>query len=202
MAYKAHKLDIELHPRIHIGADDLCVYFLEKESEGYSASDANNLIYNFKKPVSRRGHSDWYYKEEAIKTIASMVNNISFPRCFIVPAPTSKPRNSTEWDDRIDQIVDSITQQQVVVAKILDVSEPLKPAHDGGSRDIATIKAYTSQILLPNNGIDTVIISDDVLTTGAHFKAWKEIILEHNPHIKQVFGLFFALHVWKDFSKI
>ena len=198
MTYKAHKLDIELHPRIHIGADDLCVYFLEKESEGYSASDANNLIYNFKKPVSRKEYPDWYYKEEAIKKIATMVNSISFPRCFIVPAPTSKPRNSIGWDSRIDEIADSITQPQIAIAKILDVSEPLRPAHDGGSRDIQVIKSYTLQKLLPNNGIDTVIIIDDVLTTGAHFKAWKEIILTNNPHIKQVFGLFFALHLWKD----
>jgi len=202
MTYKPHKLDIELHPRRHIASDDLCIYFLEKESEGYSASDANNIIYNFKKPLSRQEHSDWYYKERAIKQISSMINTIRFPECFIVPAPTSKPRNSKEWDSRIDQVVDSIAQQQVSIAKNLDVTIPLLPAHNGGSRDIQTIKNFTSCTVLPQNGINTVILVDDVLTTGAHFRAWKEIILERNPHIKHVFGLFFALHLWKDFENL
>ena len=34
MDYKVHKLDIEIHPREYIRLDDLCYYFLEKESEG------------------------------------------------------------------------------------------------------------------------------------------------------------------------
>ena len=199
MNYKLHKLDIQIHNRQHISRDDVCAYLLEKESEGYSASDANNLIYNFKKPVNRKGLPDWRYKDIAINTISEMVNNIAFPNCIIVPAPTSNPRYSANWDSRIDQVVDSIVTEAITVEKILDVNSSVTPAHLGGSRDIDSIKAQTICYELKNTAmVDTIIIVDDVLTTGAHFKAWKELILETYPSIKKVYGLFFALHVWKD----
>lgn len=194
-----HKLDLELHPRAHIASDDLCAYFLEKESEGYSKSDANNIIYNFKKPMDRKGKEDWKYKEKAIRQLSDMLNHIKFPKCILVPAATSKPRNTEDWDDRLDKCVDSVNQSEVKVVKALDVTTTQVPAHLGGSRNLEDIKKATSLIDLTQYAdFDTVIILDDVLTTGAHFKAWKEMILKDNPHIKKVVGIFFALHVWKD----
>lgn len=194
-----HRLDIEIHPRPYIALDDSCSYFLEKESEGYSKSDANNIIYNFKKPINRKGMDDWKYKEKAICQLSDMLNHIKFPKCILIPAPTSNPRNTANWDDRLDQCVDSITQQDVVVVKALDVATSQTPAHLGGSRNIESIKKATSlSDLAEYADYDTVVILDDVLTTGAHFKAWKEMILDDNPNIKKVYGVFFALHLWKD----
>lgn len=199
MKYKLHKLDIEIHPRTYISESDTCVYFLEKESEGYSKSDANNIIYNFKKPMNKKGHDDWKYKIGAIAQFSSMLNNVKFPKCIIIPAPTSNPRNSANWDDRLDQSVDNISQADVTIVKALDVVSSQTPAHLGGSRNIQDIKNSTIHNSLSQyTDYDTVMLVDDVLTTGAHFKAWKELILENNPNITKVYGLFFALHLWKD----
>ena len=43
---------------------------------------------------------------------------------------------------------------------------------------------------------ETVFRVDDVLTTGSHFVACKQFIMDHDPRVKNVIGIFWALHVW------
>jgi len=199
MAHKIHKLDLTLHERPFIGTDDLCYYFLEKEAEGFDHSKANNLVYNFKKPVDRKGRHDWKYKVRAIHLFTKMLCSIKYPKnTTIIPAPTSKPRHHAQWDSRIDDAVDGIRRcnHAVAVEKALDTKMPHTPAHSGGSRNIAEIQNNTSYIPLQSRP-EWIILVDDVLTTGAHFRAWKEILVRHNPGSK-VIGLFLALHMWKS----
>lgn len=199
MGSKLHKLDLELHARQHIDEDDKCYYFMEKEAEGYTVSTANNLINNFKKPVDRRGRAEWAYKERAIRIFIKDLCDLDYPHSYtIIPAPTSKPRGHEDWDDRLDKVVEGMAacKTELTLEKALDTASVLTPAHLGGSRDIDDIKSQTVW-----NGIgtlegDTVILVDDVLTTGAHFKAWKEFIMENDPRVKNVIGLFWTLHVW------
>ncbi len=70
------------------------------------------------------------------------------------------------------------------------------PAHLGGSRKVEVIKNATVWNGINDLNGDTVILVDDVLTTGAHFKAWKGFIMEHDPRVKNVIGLFWTLQVW------
>ena len=42
-----------------------------------------------------------------------------------------------------------------------------------------------------------IAIVDDVITTGAHFKACQELILEQYPHAA-IYGIFLAKTVWID----
>jgi len=118
----------------------------------------------------------------------------------IILAPTSKPRNYPEWDNRIDKVVDGLGDYltHLHIEKALDTITAHRPSHLGGDRNIESIKSNTAWKGIRNLDptIDTVFLVDDVLVTGAHFKAWKEIILENSPKVKQVVGLFFALHLW------
>ena len=192
-----HKLDIKLHSRIHLNDNDECFYFLEKEAEGFSKSDANNIIYNFKKPVDRKGLPEWKHKLRAIHFFTDLLCGIKYPQnTTIIPAPTSKPRNHPQWDDRIDVAVDGILKckQNVRIEKALDTREPQIPAHIGGTRNVDSIMNNTIYTPLQSNPA-MIILVDDVLTTGAHFRAWKNIIEQHNPD-SQVIGFFLALHMW------
>lgn len=51
----------------HLAAADNCYFFFEYTSgRNYSFSETNQLIANLKKPPSRRGRSEYQYKERAI----------------------------------------------------------------------------------------------------------------------------------------
>ena len=56
----------------HLQAADVCYFLGEYTShEGYQYSETNQLIFNFKKDVSRRGRREWTYKEKAIRKVAA-----------------------------------------------------------------------------------------------------------------------------------
>lgn len=48
---------------------DVSVYHLREYTSGrdYSHSETNRLIFNFKKPVDRRGRPEWRYEESALQ---------------------------------------------------------------------------------------------------------------------------------------
>lgn len=99
---KLHKLEsYQKENRAYLSVEDSCAYFMEKLSEGYLKSNANQLIWNYKKDVSLKGTDQWKYKELAIKEFAKDLCSINFGSntYSIIPAPTSKPRNHPQWDD-------------------------------------------------------------------------------------------------------
>lgn len=195
------RYDYTIHPRMHLSAEDKCLYFMEHTPGGYNKSKNNSQISNFKKPMSRSSFPDWEYKIEAIDKFASdLTEGINIGSITtIIPAPTSKPRGHNEWDNRLDQVVESFVSKQTNGARCeyaLDSIIPLTPAHAGGSRDMEYIKQNTHWNGFATAPSTTVLIIDDVLTSGAHYKAWKEIILENDPRVKSVIGIFWSLHVW------
>ena len=191
--------DYNLHPRPHLTKEDVCFYFMEHVSGGYTASPSNDKISNFKKPISVKGTNQWPYKQSAIKAFIADLASINFKdpqkEMMIVPGITSKPRSDTEWDDRIDKVSEGFAEQfsHLSIGKIIDTKDVMIPSSHGGSRDITIIKDNTIWDGNCPETADTIIIVDDVLTTGAHFKAWKEFILENCPKVNNVIGVFWAL---------
>ena len=53
-----------------LSTNDICYYYYDHTEGGYSQSRANQLVFNLKKPLIRRGKSDWHYKIEAIEAFA------------------------------------------------------------------------------------------------------------------------------------
>lgn len=192
--------DYNLHPRPHLTQNDICYYFMEHTVGGYEASPSNNKISNFKKPVSAMGTNQWPHKQRAIRQFINDLESITFKddqgEMMVVPGITSKPRSDTAWDDRIDKVAEGFANKfsHLSIGKIIDTRAVVVPSSHGGSRDMATIKNNTLWDGNCPETADTIIIIDDVLTTGAHFKAWKEFILENCPNINKVIGVFWALH--------
>lgn len=199
---KPTKLEPDLKTT-YITQDDICYYFLDYlPGGGYSASKSNGLILNFKKDIRYKDGNYWGYKISAIKQFASMLHGaLGEHVCTIIPMPTSKPRGSQNFDDRLDQTA-------VMLGKIsanydiqlcLDVKEECPAAHIGGER---SPDALLQNIILtppsspPKNNI---ILIDDVLTSGGHFKAAKAAILAKYPDAN-VIGFFLGktLYVEED----
>lgn len=191
-----------IHQRYNLTEHDLIYYFFERTSSGFDGSPNNGKILNFKKDISKRDRYEWKFKIQAIQEFASdLIREINpTSQITIIPAPTSNPRGSENFDDRIDQVV-NLVQSRNGLCKTeyaLDTSDTIQSSHMGGSRDIAYIKEHTIWNGFQVEPSSTVILIDDVLTTGAHFKAWKEIILERDPRVTNVIGVCWALHVWPE----
>ena len=152
--------------------DDRC-YFLGEYTarQGYSYSPTNNLILNFKKEMDRREKPEWRYKEQAIQRAASAFRRAlgtdPLSSLVFVPIPPSKTRNDPLYDDRVTRMLRAIGPDETV-DEALTIPEP----------------AF-------------IAIVDDVLTTGAHFRAASEVLTARFPAVRIV-GLFIARRVPED----
>lgn len=182
------------------GADE-CYYFLEFiAGGGYKASETNSLISNFKKEMNRRGRSDWGYKAQAIDTITSLLIN-SLPgfldndKTSIVPIPPSKHKGNPDYDDRLMQVLLKYQEKfpQADVREILTIKEDTTAVHTSSQkRDIAKLEANLNiDVFSCKNLRDHIVLFDDVITTGAHFKACAHAIQKIVPE-KKIMGVFVA----------
>lgn len=192
---KPIKVDLDIHSIPYLNSDDACYYFLDyKLNSGF---EANSLVFNFKKDLLFKNHPSWYYRNEAIKEFAKMINNaflnINKNIFNIIPMPTSKPKNSTEFNNRLIQTMEELLKldNSYKIFDCFDVQNNLVPAHYNGYRNPNDLKQEI--LFYPPNFFDkNIVLIDDVLTTGGHFKACKNILLEKlDPNINIV-GLFLA----------
>lgn len=199
---------IEAANREHIRPDDVCLYYHihTTRANGEQYTEANSLIANYKKdPRLLAERPDLViYKEQAITRCAELLRTLvdgltrRVNEAVLVPMPTSEPRG-TEWrDDRLDRTCKLILEhtEHLRFMPYLDVLMTLQKAHAGGPRNPALIRSnlvWKSEEDVPSDCL--VILFDDVLTTGAHFRACKDFVLERSPSC-EVMGAFIAIHDW------
>lgn len=181
---------------------DNCFFLGEYTArQGYAYSDTNNLIINLKKPPDRRGRPEWPHKERAIHTaglaLRNAINNEWLTTAAFVPIPPSKAKGDPLYDDRMTQILQAINPAAPVDARELIVqTESTGAAHHGDeSRDPVRIRQlYTIDTALATPAPGAIVLCDDVLTTGAHFKAAQVILSETFPKAI-ICGVFIARRV-------
>jgi hypothetical protein len=186
----------------YLGPDDLC-YFLGEYTarKGFSHSDTNNLILNLKKDMSRRGRAEWQYKERAILTAAAALRvSIStswLENATFVPVPPSKAKDDPLYDDRLTRVLAAINKERPVDCRELIVQDKSTDAvhessHRLGPDDIYELYKLDKKLLKPPP--QKILVVDDVLTTGAHFKAAKRILSDEFP-AATIVGCFIARRV-------
>ncbi|GAB3288679.1 phosphoribosyltransferase [Parahaliea aestuarii] len=193
----------EHNRRDHYYLDEECVCVHLREycaGKDYTFGATNNLISNFKKGMDRKGRPEWKYKLSAIRTFASEVASALNPEglegVVFVPAPPSKSKTHPEYDSRV---LDVLTKAQLQVGESMAVCELVtqhgdrESAHTGGDRLNPAEHAATYQIHRELLGIEpqTIIVFDDVLTTGSTFMGMKQVLEEAYPGAA-VQGMFLA----------
>jgi predicted amidophosphoribosyltransferase len=150
--------------------------------------------------VGRRHLPEWKYKEVAINRISELLIETvpSFLKnkdTTFVPIPPSKTKCNPEYDDRLIQVLFKYKQKysDANLKELLFIKQDVIAVHTSSrKRDV--------NALFQNLGIDkkacaditkNVVLFDDVITTGAHFKACKRAI-EHIPGVERVIGIFVA----------
>ena len=186
----------------YLTPEDQCFYFYEyTPGAGYQHSDANKFIFNFKKPVSRKGLSDYKYKGQAIDRAIQLLRQAFggqkpefWTGTTFVPVPPSKAPDHSEYDDRLFQLVRGICANTGGEARELirqNTSYQASHAQSDGARikpgELTGLYSFDSDA--PPRSL--VVLIDDVLTTGCHFRVAKDMIIKRWPST-DVFGFFLA----------
>ena len=193
--------------RGNLTEEDMCFFYYVRDGRGFHASHDNDVMYDFKHdpiqfPPGTRPHD---YKVKAIEKCAGHLasfleaNAITFSGLdvVLVPMPTSSPRSSASFDNRIDLACEKAAERVpwVRVCKALDVTASLVKSHLGGTRDVDILSRHTVCFPIRPSVVPTfAILVDDVLTTGAHYAAAKAAMHVVNPKVS-VMGLFFSIYV-------
>lgn len=206
MSKRVQQIDSLTRPdHFYLDADDVCYYAGEYTAgEGHAFSETNQLVLNFKKSLETRDTSQWRYKEIAINKVAAIF------RCAIkvdaqitfVPVPPSKAKHDPLYDDRMDRMLDRVCDGLCAdVRELVIQKQTLDPFHLSPTRprpdDLIANYEFDSSIAEP--APTTIIICDDVITTGSHFKAIKHVLKKHYPNTT-IAGLFLARRVPKSFD--
>lgn len=184
----------------HLSNTDICYFFGEYTArKGFHHSATNQLISNFKKCPSRVNQFDYRYKNQAISTIADeLCAHINPATLTFVPVPPSKAKDHELYDDRLQKVLIRYSQLSNGVdwREIIFQSTSTRAAHSSDDRlTLEELKALYRVDQTTLHGVrDTIVVFDDVLTTGCHFKAVKQVLTEAFPN-KSVVGIFIARRV-------
>lgn len=185
----------------YLRAGDHCYYFYEYTAhKGFGFSKVNSFIANLKKPTSQRDEPHYRYKRAAIQEAAGLIRGVLqnspavLTSATLVPIPPSKPAGHPDYDDRMEQIVTmACNSLNADSRRLIAQAQAYEASHlqgEGGSRIKPTqLQALYGCVGEPPRG--TVILIDDVLTTGAHFVAARAAIQAAYPQT-QVAGIFLA----------
>lgn len=183
----------------HLDAGDLCYFFGEYTARQRAAySETNQLIMNLKKGNERRGLQDYHYKGAAINRVAQMITSTigNISDYTFVPVPPSKCRTDAAYDDRMTAIL----RTAQVMNSSLDFRELVLQNQSTIASHASTASRPTPDEIMANYSLDdsllagirgNIIIFDDVLTAGSHFKAMKHFLRQHLPEAN-ILGLFVA----------
>lgn len=203
------RVDRAVHGGAHnLHGRDQCYFYMDRQRGGWDKSEANQLIFNLKKGPERKGCADWHYKADAIERfatdVARLLDRFSWRdmRPLLVPMPTSKRRIDESYDDRIVRVSQKASMLSGIdCLEAFDLEVSVAPAHFGGSRSVGDIE--NNLILLGKSALlceyDVCLLLDDVLTTGAHFRACKEKLIERFPDLI-VIGVFWAKQLPEEYD--
>ena len=191
--------ELTLHEHFYLAEEDECYFLgLYTSKGGYSESTTNEAIINFKKKMNRREESDWKYKGQAIHGCACAfrvaINAFEFDTMTFVPIPPSNIKSDPLYDDRLIKMLQHVDpSHNLNVMECVVQIENTRSSHKSENRlsptEIANVYKFRK---FPNRPRPKLIaIVDDVLTTGAHFKAMKDILLNQFSNVK-VIGFFLA----------
>lgn len=198
-----------LQNHYYLSDSDECFYILSYTShKPYTYSEDNSIITNLKKGMHKRELAEWKYKLQAIDQCASFLRSINIPSIFsdnitIVPIPPSKIKTDPNHDDRLIQVLNKAFNDTIDIRELITQEHSTEADHTTANRrSPEEIKRnYIFNEDLAANAKENIIIFDDVLTTGAHYIAAKEIIKENMHNITSIKGLFIARRVFAENSE-
>lgn len=175
---------------------DTCYFLFEYTAgKGYGFSETNQLISNLKKKPSQSGKNGYHYKARAItragKDLAQALNPKWIANGTVVPVPSSKAPGHPDYDDRLTRIAKLIPGADV--RELVRNTKSHEAAHESDHRPTVEdlVEIYEIDESLADPEPTSIVIFDDVLTAGTHFKAMQQVLRGRFPNAK-IYGVFIA----------
>lgn len=158
--------------------------------EGYAYSETNQRILNFKKSLDRQGKPEWQYKQSALRQTAAAFRRAlgkDPPAHVFVPMPPSKAGDNPLHDDRVTRMLLAIwpgqsadVRELIVQLESTDAAyeRPVRPTPE----ELQAAYRIDESLVAPEPRI--VAIVDDLLTTGAHFRAASSVLPHASPRFR------------------
>ncbi len=190
-----------------LGSKDICFFLHTRETHRYNEieqwSYAYQTIENFKiSPAALQSNpTRKQYKERAVQTIADDLERLfryvnPDSRFLLVPAVTSKSKEDQNYDDRLVRVCSMVATRfpNVDSFEMLSAYRTIASAHTGaGTRNVNNLLSnivVNTSIAIRN--YNSVLIFDDVISSGAHFKACEAAIKKSYGDDVLVEGIFWA----------
>ena len=199
MTYHLQKIDELLLPSYkHLTSDDECYFFMGYTPLYKARTPENSLILNFKKDMDRiSNRPEWKWKGNAINEVSELfirsIPPIIAQSSILVPVPPSKIKGDSMYDDRLVQLVRNFcaTHTNTEFREIVGINANMTPTHVDEKSPDELIPLLTVDKSLCAPSKDQIVIVDDVLRHGAHFKAIKTLLQPEFPD-SNIIGLFIA----------
>ena len=189
---------------------DNCYCYLNRVNGDYTASTTNQRIANFKHPLDRfhdrpdvLRHKwrevDRFSVELAQHAMSVYGEAARVLDIALVPVNTSRPPSDPYHDPRLVMLCEKAAAMTGGLIRAVDVMhsrEQVLGSHAGGPRAVGFLR---SNLLFDGFGehVPTVVVLvDDVLTTGAHYAACRDAIIESYGFEREVYveGAFLCIH--------
>ena len=146
----------------------------------------------------KKGAAGYNYKAPAIERCAQeltpAINERWLDGASFVPVPPSKIKTDDAYDDRISQICQKLRPAKPVdVRELIEQIASTDAVHDGNRISPEELKRNyrVNAALLTGSSKNIAVVDDLLTTTGAHFRAVKDMIVERVPDARVV-GVFIA----------
>jgi len=185
---------------------DRCAYLSEYLAGcRYDGGYVNQLIRNFKchPSMARRDDRCGRYKRQATLTLARWLRRAvarEWVECSTwVPVPPSRQRGDPDFDDRLSRTLSlAFAGYDLDLRCLLRQSQSTERDH--AMRDRQSEAALYRLLRLDSRALELraprerIVVFDDVLTSGKHFKCCERRLREHLPRVSIV-GVFLARRV-------
>ncbi len=184
----------------YLRAEDDCYFLIEYTARrAFNYSEANNFISNFKKKPSVKETYQWKHKLTAIRdaaeTLSRELSKTWLKKSTFVPIPPSKSRKHPEYDDRMSKVLKRLDG--------VDVRELVYQAKSMEATHVSTDR-HSIEDLVANYRIDEdladpepkhIVIVDDMVTAGAHYRAMRRALKKRFPGVS-ISGVFLARRIF------
>lgn len=180
----------------HIDADDECFFLWERVTGGrFNEYPTNDLLSNIQIPTSCRlqNPNRWYWKGNAIYYAARALSQLipaPLRDATFVPMPPSLTVENPDHDPRIRDLLLAVRPALRDIRElVLTIADGVQKEKNISPEERAANYRINEEVANPEPTY--IVIVDDVLAGGSHFKGMKIVLSGRFPQAR-IYGLFLS----------